>query len=67
MSNFKKCREMLGIRQGELAKLAGVSPVSIARLDRVGCYDTRTATKYAKVMKCNPILLLDGLMPDKVE
>lgn len=61
MSNFKKCREMLGLKQKEVAKLAGVSPVSIARLDKHGCYDTRTAAKYAKAMKCNPIFLLDGL------
>lgn len=61
MSNFKKCREMLGLKQKDVAKLAGVSAVSIARLDKNGCYDTRTAAKYAKVMKCNPIFLLDGL------
>ena len=61
MTNFKRYREMLGIKQNQLAKLAGVSPVSIARLDRVGCYDTRTAAKYAKALKCNPIYLLDGL------
>lgn len=61
MTNFKRCRQMLGIKQKELARRAGVSPVSIARLDRVGCYDTRTASKYAKFMGCNPVLLLDGL------
>ena len=61
MTNFKRYRKFLGIKQNALAKLAGVSPVSIARLERVGCYDTRTAAKYAKFMKCNPILLLDGL------
>lgn len=61
MTNFKRYREMCGVKQNQLAKLAGVSPVSIARLDRVGCYDTRTAAKYAKALKCNPIYLLDGL------
>lgn len=61
MSNFRKCREMLGLKQKDVAKLAGVSAVSIARLDKNGCYDTRTAAKYAKAMKCNPIFLLDGL------
>lgn len=61
MSNFKKCRMLLGFKQSQLAKLAGVSAVSIARLDRQGCYNTKTATKYAKVMGCNPMLLLDGL------
>jgi predicted transcriptional regulator len=52
---------MLGLKQNELAKLAGVSPVSIARLEKNGCFDTRTASKYAKVMNCNPVYLLDGL------
>lgn len=61
MTNFKRYREVLGVKQNELAKRAGVSPVSIARLDRVGCFDTRTAAKYAKFLKCNPIHLLDGL------
>jgi predicted transcriptional regulator len=61
MTNFKRCRQMLGVKQNELARRAGVSPVSIARLDRVGCYDTRTACKYAKHLKCNPVLLLEGL------
>lgn len=61
MTNFKRYRELIGMKQNELAKLAGVTPVSIARLEKQGCYDTRTASKYAKVMKCNPIFLLDGL------
>jgi predicted transcriptional regulator len=61
MTNFKRYREFIGLKQNELAKLAGVSAVSIARLERVGCFDTRTASKYAKVLKCNPIFLLDGL------
>lgn len=61
MTNFKRYRELLGMKQNELARLAGVSPVSIAQLEKRGCYDTRTASKYAKAMKCNPIMLLDGL------
>lgn len=61
MTNFKRFRKMLGLKQNELAKLAGVSPVSIARLEKNGCFDTRTASKYAKAMKCNPVYLLDGL------
>ena len=61
MTNFKRYRELLGVKQNVLARMAGVSPVSVARLDRVGCYDTRTAAKYAKALKCNPIHLLDGL------
>ena len=52
---------MLDLKQKDVAKLVGVSAVSVARLDKHGCFDTRTAAKYAKAMKCNPIFLLDGL------
>ena len=61
MTNFKKYRQLIGLKQNVLAKLAGVSPVTIAQLEKRGCFDTRTAAKYAKFMKCNPIYLLDGL------
>lgn len=61
MTNFKRTRKLHGVKQNQLARLAGVSPVSIARLDKNGCYDTRTAAKYAKFLGCNPIFLLDGL------
>lgn len=61
MTNFKKYRMLMGLKQKEVAKLAGVSAVSIARLEKVGCFDTRTAAKYAKALKCNPLFLLDGL------
>jgi predicted transcriptional regulator len=61
MTNFKKYRLFIGLKQNELAKLAGVTAVNIARIEKNGCYDTRTASKYAKIMKCNPIFLLDGL------
>jgi DNA-binding XRE family transcriptional regulator len=61
MSNFRKYREMAGLKQKDVAKMAGVSPVSVARLEKCGCFDTRTAVKYARAMKCNPIFLLDGL------
>ena len=61
MSNFKQMRMLMGLKQNELAKLAGVSPTTIATLERKGIFDTRTASKYARVMKCNPIFLLNGL------
>ena len=61
MTNFKKYRTLLGLKQKEVAKLAGVSAVSIAHLEKHGIFDTRTAAKYAKVLNCNPIFLLDGL------
>lgn len=61
MSNFKRYRELMGLKQIELARLAGVSAVTIAQLEKRGIYDTRTASKYAKHLKCNPIMILDGL------
>lgn len=61
ITNFKMSRERSGLTQTEVAKLAGVSPASVARLEKDGCYDTRTAVKYGKAMKTNPIFLLDGL------
>ncbi len=61
MTNFKRYRQFAGVKQVELAKLAGVSPVTISQIEKRGCFDTRTASKYAKFLKCNPLLLLDGL------
>lgn len=61
MSNFKRYRVMIGMKQNELARLAGVAPSVVAVLERKGIFDTRTASRYASVMKCNPLFLLDGL------
>lgn len=61
MSNLKRYRLMMGMKQKELAALVGVKPPVLAVLERKGCYDTRTAVKYAKALKCNPLFLLDGL------
>lgn len=63
-TNFRQCRELTGLKQGQVAKLAGVSQASVCQLEQRGCFDTRTAVKYAKVLDCNPILLLDGLIND---
>lgn len=61
LTNFKMCREMSGFTQTEVAKLAGVAPATVAYLEKEGCFCTKTAVKYAKVMKVNPVFLLDGL------
>lgn len=60
-SNFKKFRLMNHLSQSEIARRAGVSHASVARLDKYGCHDTRTASRYARALKTNPIYLLDGL------
>lgn len=61
LTNFRMCREMSGFTQTEVAKLAGVTPSCVAKLEKEGCFCTKTAVKYAKVMKIQPIFLLDGL------
>ena len=61
MTNFKWSRERSGLTQSQVAKLAGVAQTCVARLEREGCFNTKTATKYAKVMNLNPLYLLDGL------
>jgi DNA-binding XRE family transcriptional regulator len=60
-SRLKLMRELLGITQKQLAEAVGVKPPTLNVLERKGVFDTRTAVKYAKAMKCNPIFLLDGL------
>jgi DNA-binding XRE family transcriptional regulator len=60
-SRLKLMRELLGITQKQLAETVGVKPPTLNVLERKGIFDTRTAVKYAKAMKCNPIFLLDGL------
>ena len=54
-------RELCNITQRQLAELVGVKPPTLNVLERKGIFDTRTAAKYAKALKCNPIFLLDGL------
>lgn len=61
MTNIKRMRILKGMKQKDLASLAGVHPPAVAVLEQRGCYDTRTAVRYAKAMKCNPIFLLEGL------
>ena len=60
-TNIKTMRKILGFTQKELAQKLNVTPTSVNVLERKGCYDTRTAVKYAKAMGCNPLFLLDGL------
>ena len=60
-TNIRKMRRMCGLNQKELASKVGVSPTAVNILERKGCYDTRTACKYAAAMNCNPLFLLEGL------
>lgn len=60
-TRLKTMRELCNITQRQLAELVGVKPPTLNVLERKGIFDTRTAAKYAKALKCNPIFLLDGL------
>lgn len=60
-TRLKTMRELCNITQRQLAELVGVKPPTLNVLERKGIFDTRTAVKYAKALKCNPIFLLDGL------
>lgn len=62
MSNLKKYRLFIGMKQKDLALKLGISVVSVAVMERKGIYDTRVAAKYAKALNCNPLFLLDGLV-----
>lgn len=61
MTKIKQMRMLMGLTQKELAKRVGVSTPTVNTMERKGCYDTRTAKKYATAMGCNLIFLLDGL------
>lgn len=61
MTNFKYARERSGLTQTQIAKLVGVAQACVNRLEREGCYNVKTAVKYAKHMNTTPLRLLDGL------
>lgn len=58
MTNLKKLRVSKGLRQIELARLAGVSKFSVHQSERLGVQTLRLARKYAKALKCKPIRIL---------
>ena len=47
------------IRQRELAERLGVSPAAVSQQLKHGIKSIRVARKYASILKCNPLLLLD--------
>lgn len=61
MTNLKRYRLMMGMKQKELASKLNITPQSVNTMELKGIYDTRIAVKYAAAFKCNPIFLLDGL------
>lgn len=69
MSTFGKRllsrRTELGMSQDDLAKLTGVSRVTISKIELGDSQDTRSANlfKIASALKCSPRWLLDGSEP----
>ncbi len=61
ITNIKSMRLSSGLSQKEAAEKVGVTSASLCLLEKKGCYDTRTAAKYAAAYNCHPLRLLDGL------
>jgi DNA-binding XRE family transcriptional regulator len=59
MNKLKKMRIKRGFTQKSLATLAGVNRVSLAKLERLGVRRVDTARRYAKLLKCNPVDIID--------
>ena len=47
------------IKQTELAKKLGVSDSAITYMTKTGIHDIRIAKKYASILECDPIFLLE--------
>ena len=61
MTNFKRYQKFSGIKQVQLAKLAEFSPVTISQMEKKAATTSERPAKYAKLLNCNTLLLLDGL------
>lgn len=59
MSNLKKIIIQRGLRMVEVAKKAGLKYKTVNRQCITGIKTTRIAKRYAEVLKCDPLKLLD--------
>lgn len=59
MSNLKKIITLRGLRMVEIAKRAGMKYKTVNRQCITGIKTTRVAKRYAEVLKCSPLELLD--------
>ena len=59
MSNLKKIITLRGLRMVEIAKKAGMKYKTVNRQCITGIKTTRVAKRYAEVLKCSPLELLD--------
>lgn len=59
MTKLKAILKEKGLRQYELASKAGVSRENVTMQVKKGVKTTRVATRYAKILGCSPVELLD--------
>ncbi len=59
MSKLKEVRRKRKLKQNELARIIGVTPASVCELEKKGVYNIRTATKYARGLYCDPVMILE--------
>ena len=59
MTNLKKVRKSKNITQEELAKRLNISQTSISEMEKKGVFNIKTATKYAKALKCKAIAIIE--------
>lgn len=61
MSKLKDMRTIKRMTQKELACKLNVSIPTVSTMEKKGIFDTRSAVRYAKALKCSPFFLLEGL------
>ena len=49
------------ISQAELARRLNISQPAVSVMAKKGIFNVNTARRYAKALRCNPILLLDEI------
>ena len=64
--NVKKRRVQLGLTQGELAKMIGVSQVAIANLEKRDSRSSRNLTALADALQCSARELESGIAINEV-
>jgi len=59
LTKLLEMRKKRGINQKELARQVSRIPSSVCRLEKIGIKTTRVAKRYAKVLDCEPLELLE--------
>lgn len=52
-------RKVSGMSQRAIAKCLGVSPSAVCHIEKTGIRSIRVARKYARVLHCDPLELID--------